>query len=147
MRRIRFLVPAAAFAFALAACGDSDEAGTPSAPDSLVQFAFGLHGQPLGSSRFVAATGDAMVLEKARGELALPAFQRRLHIHGPLASGDGDHNQGWSWHFVPGEWDLVELSIELCDGTPRYVEDHLDEWVGQTFCPWSSYVLEELDAG
>jgi hypothetical protein len=32
------------------------------------------------------------------------------------------------------------VAIEVCDGNPRYVQRHRDEWRGETWCPWSSYV-------
>jgi hypothetical protein len=111
-------------------------------------FMFGMRGIPAAEGRFVAATSDPVVLAKLEAQLALPASQRSLHINGPIASGSGSHNLSWSWHFVPGQWDLVELSIELCDGTPKLVEDDLDYWLETVgaFCPWSSYVQEELES-
>jgi hypothetical protein len=73
------------------------------------------------------------------------AEERRLHISGVIASGNGGHNLRWSWHFVPEAWDLTEVSIGLCDGTPEMVERDLSYWLGrvQRFCPWQSYVLQE----
>jgi hypothetical protein len=46
---------------------------------------------------------------------------------------------------VPDEWDLAEISIELCDGAPDMVDADLDYWIGTVgrYCPWSSYVVSE----
>ncbi len=44
----------------------------------------------------------------------------------------------WSWHLDPARSEMVEMSIELCDGRPSYVEGNLDYWLGKVtqFCPW-----------
>ncbi len=38
---------------------------------------------------------------------------------------------------------MAEVTIELCDGTPSYVEAHLDEWIEQVgrYCPWSARLV------
>jgi hypothetical protein len=35
---------------------------------------------------------------------------------------------------------LGEVFIEVCDAAPRYVERHKKAWLGERWCPWSSYV-------
>jgi hypothetical protein len=79
-------------------------------------------------------------------ELALPAAQRRLHITGPIALGNGGYNLSWQWHFVSEQWDMVEVSAETCDGAPQQVEQDVNHWVVDigTFCPWNSYVQRKL---
>ncbi len=94
----------------------------------------------------VAKTSDPDVIQKVEEELARPFNERNLHINGDIESGNGDHNNNWSWHFVPDEWDLVEISAEVCDGRPQFVEDELDYWLEDVgyFCPWSSRVAGEV---
>ncbi|MCW9707017.1 BP74-related protein [Fodinibius salsisoli] len=94
---------------------------------------------------FVAKTSSPEVISKVEDELSKPMDQRNLHIHGTIARGSKEYNSRWSWHFVPGQWDLVEVSAEVCDGRPGMVEEDLDYWVDQvgTFCPWSSVVSAE----
>lgn len=125
-------------------CHEADD-GTTSPPGG-VAFVFGMRGIPDAQGQFVAVTSDPLVLAKLRAELALPASERLLHITGPIARGSGGHNRSWSWHFVPDGWDMVEMSIELCDGSPQGVENGLDYWVDQVgvFCPWGSYVQKKL---
>jgi hypothetical protein len=98
-----------------------------------------------GRVTLVAITDKPAIIEKARAELAKSPNQRRLHINGPIARGDGGHNTGWRWHFVPNEWDLAEISIEVCDGQPSYVDQHLDAWLRDVgrYCPWSSRIVRE----
>jgi len=129
----------------LPACedGPEDPIETPPAARS---FLFGMRGVPDEDGQFVATTTRPDVLAALEAELALPAARRARHIQGPIERGDGGHNLPWHWHFAPESWQIVEISIELCDGTPRLVEEDLDYWVdvvGQ-FCPWGSYVQREL---
>lgn len=102
---------------------------------------------PSHSEHFFAATSDPSVIAAARAELALPLDQRMLHMHGDIEAGDGGVNAPWSWHFVDGSWTLAEISAEVCDGWPSYIEENLDEWLKSPgyFCPWSSRVLAERD--
>jgi hypothetical protein len=129
---------------AVTSCGDSaDDPLDPPAPRSFI---FGVRGLPDAEGQFVAVTSDPEVLARLEAELALEESKRTLHIHGPIARGDGRHNLAWHWHFVSHRWDMVEISIELCDGTPQAVENDLDYWVDNVgaFCPWGSYVQREL---
>lgn len=97
---------------------------------------------------FVVQTSVPEVIEKVEEELSRPFEERNLHIHGEIARGSEDYNSNWRWHFVADEWDLVEVSTEVCDGTPGMVENDLDYWVDQVgnFCPWSARVSGEVDS-
>ncbi len=62
--------------------------------------------------------------------------------------GAGDHNAPWSWHLDPEDIEMAELTIEVCDGAPSYVEEHLTDFtdtVGR-YCPWSAQLtgLQDL---
>ena len=54
--------------------------------------------------------------------------------------GAGDHNAPWSWHLDPVDIEMAEMTMELCDGEPSYVEDNVAEFVDvvQRYCPWSA---------
>jgi hypothetical protein len=116
---------------------------------SGVRFLFALQSDPSLEAVFVATTFDPEMIRVARAQLDLPRRERRLHINGVIAGGNGGHNLGWSWHFVPGAWHLTEVSTGLCDGTPEMVERDLSYWLDrvQRFCPWQSYVLREWRSG
>lgn len=64
---------------------------------------------------------------------------------GPVrrGSGQGSHNDPWSWHLDPAETSMAEFTIELCDGRPSFVEDHVDEWIGTvgSYCPWGAELV------
>lgn len=122
----------------LLACGGTDV----TASDTVI-FAFRLRNQPA-SEEFRVATSTPEVIAAARAQLALPVASRNLFPNGPIAAGDGGQNPGWGWHFTGLQ--LVDLSIELCDGTPSLVQADLPYWLNtvKRFCPWSAYVYAEV---
>lgn len=112
-----------------------------SQPDSI-QFRF----VDAVGAKFSAVTDDSALIVKARVELRRPLDERRLHINGEIGRGNNGHNAPWSWHLKPSRWDLVEISMKLCDGTCQMVEEDIDRWVDDVgrFCPWRSRVIEEM---
>ncbi len=64
-----------------------------------------------------------------------------------LGPGEADHNLPWSWHMDPEDIAMVELAIEVCDGSPSIVENDLAGYlaVGR-YCPWDATLvaLEDL---
>ena len=99
-----------------------------------------------GKEDFVAVTSDSAVIAVVNSQLAKPVAERKMHINGKIERGNGGHNLAWSWHFTPNQWSLAEMSMELCDGWPGFVEENLDYWIDTVgrFCPWSSYVKSEI---
>ena len=101
---------------------------------------------------FIAATAEHAVIDTVLANLARP-FAERKFISGPIDHGNGGHNHNaghwFLWHFIPGQWDLVELAIEVCDGCP-YTDVDADTayWIGNIgqFCPWSGLPVREVDA-
>lgn len=96
---------------------------------------------------FYAWTNKPTVIANVEAQLALPAEDRSQHINGVIKEmPEGcELNEEWSWYFEPTEWDMADLSIELCDGNPQYVEENLQDYLDiDRYCPWSSYVLQEV---
>lgn len=93
---------------------------------------------------FLASTSDPVVIARARQQLQLPEASRLLHINGPIDRAKKKSNLNWTWKHVESGWDVVEVSIEVCDGRPSFVESDLRSWLrlGQ-FCPAASYVKSE----
>ncbi len=94
---------------------------------------------------FVATTTDPEVLTAAREELDRPESDRSLYILGPLAEGNGGHNTGWDWHFIPNGWELTDTSLDLCDADPQFVEDALQDWIQKIgrYCPKGARLTAE----
>lgn len=99
---------------------------------------------------FLVRSSHTETLCIVESQLSLPREERSFHISGIIDRGNYGYNYDWSWSFKDNEWTLVEFSIELCDGDPRYIEDNLDYFIdvinGQ-YCPWSSIVDKELFPG
>lgn len=119
--------------------GDDDDS-------ARVIFLFKMQGDVSGVQDFRAVTEDPLILAEARAQLRKPAHERELFIAGPIERGNGGHNLGWRWHFVPDGWLLAEHAIELCDGNAVLVDQDIDYWVDVvgSFCPWGSYVAAEI---
>ena len=68
-------------------------------------------------------------------------------ILGRVATGNGGFNAPWSWHLEPGSIEVPDVTIELCDGLPSYVEENLDDWLDQVgnYCPWGARVVMRTD--
>ncbi len=104
------------------------------------------HTGSLGDVRsFVASTTNPDVIALAREELTRSADERTLYIQGRVAEGDGGLNEGWDWHFVPNEWELVDESVEICDADPEFIDATLLDWVEKIgrYCPRAARLDEE----
>ena len=69
------------------------------------------------------------------------AEEKSLIVAGTVARGRASYNSGWPFFLRPRSIGTGEVFTESCDARPGYVGRHLAEWVGETWCPWSSYVL------
>jgi hypothetical protein len=57
-----------------------------------------------------------------------------------VRDGDGGVNTGYNWHIDPASVEFAEVTIEVCDGLPSYVEE--GSLTGDQFCPWSAEVID-----
>ncbi|MGH7129466.1 MAG: hypothetical protein ACREIV_12925 [Planctomycetaceae bacterium] len=99
----------------------------------------------------IETEGDKFTIRVADGPTITALEQRRADgtigvIIGNLVAGDGGFNDPWSWHLDPATVRAVDVSIEVCSGTPSMVEADLDYWLelGQ-FCPWSARVVRKQE--
>jgi hypothetical protein len=53
-------------------------------------------------------------------------------------------NCPWTFHQDPASITFAELTIEVCDGTPSYVQDHCADFANG-YCPWSAKLVELRD--
>ena len=88
----------------------------------------GIHGAD-DESNYVVATDNDELINQCREQLELPEEERVLHVNGSLDYGNGGFNHPWSWHIVPNEWVLAEMSIGVCNAPPEDVENNIDYWV------------------
>ncbi len=79
------------------------------------------------------------ILDLAAGE-SMANIPNGVILRGP---GAAEHNLPWSWHLDPEQIEMAEMTTEVCDGQPSYVEEHLDEFVDSVgrYCPWGARLL------
>jgi len=132
-----------AFAVIFLSCSEEDSP-TQNIPGGYSGFKFKMKTETGTATDFIAITSNDTIIQKAREELKLDYSKRKLHIHGVIERGNDGYNMNWSWHFKRNEWNLVEFSIEVCDGDPRYVEENVDDYLSVGYCPWMAVVIEEI---
>lgn len=59
--------------------------------------------------------------------------------NGVVVRGDASVNTGWSWHIDPASLEFADVTTEVCDGKPSFVEKR--QITGDRFCPWSAKVV------
>jgi hypothetical protein len=142
MPRLRLLL---ILALALAACQPAAEQPDPAVTPDLsggVLATFDVTGET-----FKVWVTNPNTIEQL---LALQAGESTATIpNGRILAGpgDGDHNAPWSWHLDPDDIELADFTIELCDGAPSYVEEHLAEFTDtvERYCPWAAQLTDLED--
>jgi len=59
---------------------------------------------------------------------------------GTVVRDDPGVNAPWSWHIDPATLEFADMTIEVCDGLPSYVEDRTV--TSEQYCPWSAKVID-----
>ena len=114
--------------------------GAPFSPPGLAAVATGF-----GEEIFVVRVMDQQLLDQM-WDIAYNGAPPLIVI-GEIRTGNDGYNkngpvgQPWSWHLDEDTLGLAELTIELCDGLPSYVEADILGFGGGSFCPWSSWVV------
>jgi len=89
-------------------------------------------------------TNDAFIDEAINlmgtGETRVPNF---LEVVPAPSCVDTDY----TWHVDPQEVEWADVTIELCDGRPSYIEENLCSWIDEVggWCPWSAEVVSVQD--
>lgn len=62
--------------------------------------------------------------------------------NGLIVEGAVFYNQPWSWHIDSEDIHMVEMTIELYDGVPSFVENELEYWLESVhrYAPWSATI-------
>jgi hypothetical protein len=98
-------------------------------------FTLGFEGS---NKTFVVLAREQKAIRALRADLSKPRSERRI-VSGIVRTGK-PYNRTWS--YTMGPWSIVlgDAFIEVCDASPTYVQNHRAAWLGQRWCPWSSYV-------
>lgn len=61
-------------------------------------------------------------------------------LRGPGLAG---HNSPYSWHLDPEDVSMADMSTEVCDAEPSYVEENVDEFVDNVgrYCAWDARLV------
>jgi hypothetical protein len=121
-------------AVALAACDEDDATG----PDDAATFVIAVENE-----QFRVRIEDQAAIAEAR---SLITSGLSKNISGDILRGNGGINSGYSWHLKPASVEFADLTIELCDGMPSYVEENVDYYVDtvKRYCPWGAKVVSEV---
>ena len=65
--------------------------------------------------------------------------------NGLVVRDDPSVNAPWSWHIDPASLNFADVTTEVCDGLPSYVED--GTVTSPYFCPWSTKVIDLTGPG
>jgi hypothetical protein len=88
-----------------------------------------------------AAVARVEALRRGEGGGSIP--------NGRIARGAGRaaHNAPYSWHLDPEDIQIVDATIELCDGSPNYVQANVAEYVDRIgrYCPWGAKLMAVQD--
>lgn len=58
---------------------------------------------------------------------------------GRVVRDDPGPNAPWSWHIDPATLEFADMTIEVCDGLPSFVED--ETITSPDYCPWSAELI------
>jgi hypothetical protein len=78
---------------------------------------------------------DIAVARQLLAGAAAPGIPNGVIVRGD----DGGVNTGYSWHIDPESVEFAELTVEVCDGLPSFVEN--GTLTGDRFCPWAAEVI------
>ncbi|WP_225097815.1 calmodulin-binding protein [Streptomyces sp. CoH27] len=107
---------------------------------------FVVEGAP--KERFTIELTDPAQIQHAR-ELLSGETRDEPHVLGRIVKRPAPYNPPWSYHLNPDTIRFFDVAIEVCDASPQYVEDHLDEaggafLPGLVWCPWTSRLVREV---
>ena len=121
-------------AVSLAACGDDDASG----PADAATFVIAVENE-----QFRVRIDDPAAIAEAR---MLIANGHAKNISGEILRGAAGINTGYSWHLKPSSVEFADVTIELCDGMPSYVEQNVGYYVDtvKRYCPWGARVVSEV---
>ena len=88
------------------------------------------------------------MIKKARGIIS-GRITQGTSIEGDIVKEPVWYNKPWSWYLNSDSINFFQQSMEVCESSVVYLEEHLNE-VGGAFlpkghwCSWQSYPLEEV---
>jgi len=90
--------------------------------------------------RFTMLIVDQQAINDALGNMN---GLNNMHPMEVIDFGDGGFNQPGGWHYKPETVMMTEISTEVCDAEPHFVQENLDYWVNTVkyYCPWAAKII------
>lgn len=94
---------------------------------------------------FQVAGSETYKVELATPELVAHAEQLMAGTdiaaipNGTVVRGESSVNEPWSWHIDPATFEFADMTTEVCDGLPSFVED--ETVTSPYYCPWIAVVI------
>ena len=114
------------------------EAGTLRAVFEIGRYFTIAFDQEVTDETFVIFTRERRAIRQLRDDLEKPEPKRRI-VSG-IVRGKEPYNNPWSYTMGTGTVVLGDAFIETCDASPQQVENDRRQWMGERWCPWSSFV-------
>jgi hypothetical protein len=93
-------------------------------------------------------TYQQQITDRTAIEDAIALWQGKSTRHIPAGTLRCNECRGWNcqwgWHVDPASIHFASYAIELCDGTPSYLQTHCSSF-GPTYCPWQARLVELRD--
>lgn len=99
-------------------------------------FTLGFTSRP--QAKFVVYVNTPDEVAQMEAEAATDDTEKQI-VSGIVRRGK-PYNPDWNFSMGSASIVLGDMFIEVCDGSPYYVQRHRSEWLGERWCPWSSYV-------
>ena len=80
---------------------------------------------------------QALALWRGQSQAQIPV--------GQLECNNGTYNCGWTWRMNPASITFAEITIEVCDATPSYVQGNCSSFPAGQYCPWSAQLIALRD--
>lgn len=135
-------VSAMLIAACTASAGSPSPSGGPSGPNGSTPPSGDASGVvvtfQVGDEQYRILLTDPADIEIARRLLAgeeAPRIPNGIIVRGD----DGGVNAGYRWHIDPGSVEFAEITVEVCDGLPSFVE--AGTLTGDRFCPWAAEII------
>ncbi|MBI4215589.1 MAG: hypothetical protein HY602_02595 [Parcubacteria group bacterium] len=93
---------------------------------------------------FIFKLTDPIKIQQTRDILA-GRIRDTVHVAGTIIKESMPYNKPWSYHLDPNSIVFFENSMEVCDASIKYVEQHLSEVINW-WCPWGSKLIKEIPA-
>lgn len=100
---------------------------------------FTLEFRDIEAEPFVVFAARQSKIDQMNEEARKPDDEKTLIVGGKVRRGQ-PYNGAWSYVMGSRSITMGEVWTEVCDAHPQYVEDNLSDWMGDMWCPWSSYI-------